>query len=278
MAVDAAGNWVVTWIHSGDSFGGSLGQDLDALIARSVDGGVTWGPSAAMSTSAAGDGSGDDIGPILVHDGVDRWVAVWSSDANLEQGLGDDTDILVVTATDACAAAPGLTCKLPTQPGKSRVKIKNKLGGRDKMTWKWGSGQETTLADLGDPLTTSDYAFCVYDQTGSVPTLVMEKAALAAGQCKNKPCWKASSGGYRYGDGRRDHGAIRGVKIRADEEGRARIKLKAVGPTLGPPVMPLSQDTAVEVQLHNVETGVCWSATYSTADDNSSLSFRARSD
>jgi len=38
------------------------------------------------------------------------------------------------------------------------------------MSWKWQKGQTTTLADFGDPVHTDEYALCLYDESGAMPT------------------------------------------------------------------------------------------------------------
>src|SRR5204862_2086879 len=69
-----AGNWVTVWF-SDDSLGGTIGNDLDILVARSTDNGATWTAPAALNTNAA---TAADRGgaPQLTTEGAGNWVAV----------------------------------------------------------------------------------------------------------------------------------------------------------------------------------------------------------
>jgi len=67
-----------------------------------------------------------------------------------------------------CATGPVGGCKLPDRPGASLLVMKDRSPDRrDRVLWKWTHGAETTSADLGDPLTATDYQLCVYDAAGT---------------------------------------------------------------------------------------------------------------
>jgi len=77
LATDGAGNWVAVW-QSDDTLDGSIGNDLDILVATSSDGGATWSDPAALNSDATTD-SIDDLNPAIVSAGA-NWIVVWQCD------------------------------------------------------------------------------------------------------------------------------------------------------------------------------------------------------
>jgi hypothetical protein len=61
--------------------------------------------------------------------------------------------------TPACASAPLMGCRTPAVAHKASIKLAG--GSVPKLTWKWTRGVATTIADLGDPTSTTSWAFCV---------------------------------------------------------------------------------------------------------------------
>ena len=98
VTTDGAGHWVAVW-ESNENLGGTIGTDLDILVARSTDNGATWTAPAALNTNAAVD-SGDDVYPEVTTDGGGNWVVVWDSNDTLGGTIGTDDDILVARSTD----------------------------------------------------------------------------------------------------------------------------------------------------------------------------------
>jgi subtilisin-like proprotein convertase family protein len=90
--------WVAVW-RSVDNLGGTIGNDLDVLVSRSTDVGVTWTDAVPLNTNAAVDSAGDD-NPQITTDGAGNWVAVWASGDSLGGEIGTDPDILVSRSTD----------------------------------------------------------------------------------------------------------------------------------------------------------------------------------
>ncbi len=101
ISTDGAGNWIAVWsvFHSAYMSGVLVVTDIDILVARSTDNGVSWSPPAILSSDAASE-SGYDRNPQISNDGFGNWIAVWDSSDNLGDTIGTDTDILVVRSTD----------------------------------------------------------------------------------------------------------------------------------------------------------------------------------
>ena len=100
LAADGAGTWLAVW-QIYDSSGGPYGADTDLLMARSVDGGITWSDAAPLN-NAATDGDISDGYPQLTTDGAGHWVAVWES-IDGHTSTGDDWNILVARSDDSGA-------------------------------------------------------------------------------------------------------------------------------------------------------------------------------
>jgi hypothetical protein len=98
VTTDGLGNWVAVW-DSEEDLGGTIGTDLDILVARSTDNGVSWSDPHILNSNAGTD-SGDDESPKSSTDEAGNWVAVWDSEDDLGGTLGVDDDILVSRSVD----------------------------------------------------------------------------------------------------------------------------------------------------------------------------------
>jgi hypothetical protein len=100
-----------------------------------------------------------------------------------------------------CAAAPIGGCKMPTASRKGKLQLKDAADdGKDQLSWLWGSGAATSMAEFGSPTSSTGYQMCVYDAGG----LVSSAAVTPAGTCNyGKPCWSAKPTSFAYESGRR---------------------------------------------------------------------------
>jgi cysteine-rich repeat protein len=61
-----------------------------------------------------------------------------------------------------CLSTPDTGCRVPGATAAAQVLIADKTpDSKDRMQFKWGKGQATTVADFGTPLATTDYALCI---------------------------------------------------------------------------------------------------------------------
>jgi len=58
--------------------------------------------------------------------------------------------------------------------------------------------------------------------------------------------------------------------------GKAKISIKGRGINLLPPTLPLT--LPVTVQVKDTQTGICWDAVFTTADENDGDGFKAKGD
>ncbi len=277
-----AGAWYV--ISSSNANFGGVKFDRDFMINRSVDNGVTWTSKAVLNTSADKDvprgGFVDtDHERSIAYDGVSKWVVAWESTFAYEGKLDGDRDVLFATSSDDCPAAPTPACRSTLASKKSRLKIKDHRKGNDALDWK-RKGSATSLADFDDPVGGTDYVLCVYDDVGGVSRLIAEQDIPGGETCKKgAACWTARAGvGFDYKDSASDHGGVKTARLAAGTDGKTKLSMKAKGPFVAPPRLPLEQSPSVVVELHNLDSGTCWSASYSANDRNDPKVFKATSD
>ena len=165
-----------------------------------------------------------------------------------------------------CSAEPLAGCRVPTLPRRAPITLRH--AARDSVLWKWRSGQATSAADLGDPRSTTDYAFCLHREAAGVWQSLLELVVPAASTCGRSaaPCWRGDgtppgSVGYVFRDAGLQNDGIAELRLGAGAEGRASILLRARGSGMALPTLPLAPSDHVVVQLRNSD-GSCWSAWY----------------
>src|SRR5262249_52129711 len=133
-----------------------------------------------------------------------------------------------------------------------------------QVKWSWTYGPATTFAQLGAPLTTDDYALCVYD-SGS--NLVVSFPAPAGGTCGTKPCWQqtgpvALPTGYKFHDATRALNGLDAIALKAGIATKAKATFNAKGPTLPmSSLSPLNFALPLTVQLQS-DGGRCWESAF----------------
>lgn len=153
-------------------------------------------------------------------------------------------------------SGPSPSCLLP---GKTLWDVTDKAdSSKDKVKWKWLKGDATVLADFGDPFTSTEYTLCVYDESGSTPSLTTSINLPPNG------AWKANSKGFKYVDKTLVFDGIKKIGLQSGEAGKAKVDVQAKGLNINPPLAPFDgtsfydQDGKVTVQLIN-NVGQCWS-------------------
>jgi hypothetical protein len=207
--------------------------------------------------------------------------SITCGDSIVQAGCGEDCDIpgggpnCTTDCHFLCGPTPQTGCRGPAQPQRGTVVLKDKSPDKkDALNWKYTKGAATTLADFGDPLTSTDYTFCIYDQSVA-PQPILLAHAPAGGTCGTKPCWKAIKGGFKYDDKLLTPEGLQQVLLKSGAATKTKIVVKGKGVDLPMPALPLTP--TVTVQLKS-ETGVCWEAKFSAPQKNFTEQFRAKAD
>lgn len=195
----------------------------------------------------------DDGEPCTAADVCVAGVCVGSTADGLPCDDGDPCSREDQCRAGACRgdSTPRSDCKRSVQAGKSFLSLKDGASeAQDKLIWKWLAGEQTGLAEFGDPTRATDYLLCMYDESG------LHGGAVLTQGVPGGSGWNAAGGGFKYVG--RD-GGITLVRLKEGKRGSARIIVKGKGAALG--VTGLDQlASPITVQLGNANA--CWEATY----------------
>ena len=174
------------------------------------------------------------------------------------------TPVATATPDPMCGTTPILGCRQSIEGNKSLLVLKDKGGSKNKAIFKWIKGETTDITTFGDPLTSTSYSLCIYDQTSGTSSLVMQALAPPGGICNGKPCWKTTRKGFKYNDKLTTNDGVRLINLKSGPAGKAKIIFKAQGTNLNLPSLPLQQDLQVIAQVkNNINAGECWEARFS---------------
>jgi arylsulfatase A-like enzyme len=130
----------------------------------------------------------------------------------------------------------------------------------DAVAWNWEDGDATSAADLGHPMSTTDYDLCIFDgSAGSngISPLVFGARAPAGAD------WAPTSNGYRYSRPDLSPGGVRRILANTGAAQQARMTVKARGPNFTlPPLQALTLPLRVQLTARDGSSSTCWSAEY----------------
>ncbi len=245
-------------LYAGSPFGG---------VFVSLNFGLSW---AVLNTGLANLNVSaihlDNATPTLIYAGtVGSGVSDYSQEACDDEGTS-----VTCGACETCSPAFGcigdvwLGCRVSTHLRKAKLTIKDKdPDSRDRMVWTLTRGEETLVEAFGDPVTTTNYDACIFDESAGPPALVMHTDVLPALECNNKPCWNAIGDHafkYRNGDGV-PNGATKLI-LKSGVESKTKVIFKAKGELLEIPPLPFN--LPFRFQMRN-DLGECWEAIYTEA-------------
>lgn len=181
------------------------------------------------------------------------------------------------TIPPSCSPGPLPGCRRTTVSGQALVVLRHRrTADRDALLWRWARGAATSVADFGDPRTTTGYALCVFSAADGPSRLFLSVVAPAGGACRHARCWKARGRrGFRYRDPDLTPDGLAVIALKPGPDGRAAIVVKGRGRRLGLPALPPGPTVNVQLQA---TTGACWDADYSTALRRTASLFKARAD
>ncbi|MCC6848803.1 MAG: hypothetical protein IT294_09900 [Deltaproteobacteria bacterium] len=216
-----------------------------------------------------------DPDAMLCGDGdIDGSCGEQCDDGNTDGGDGCSATCQIESPLE-CSTVPRVDCRQPYVPGKGSLIVKRgATPEKDLLKWKWANGSRTTVAELGDPRTTTAYRLCVYDASG----LRLSATAPAGGLCGAKPCWSPLGvSGFRYKDKQLTPEGIQQLKLKQGADGKAQIQLAGRGTLLAlPSLSTLTQP--LRLQLRNAD-GLCWESIYSApASTHTGTAFKDKGD
>ncbi len=210
--------------------------------------------------------------------GESDFVVVWHSFDQDGEGYGVFGRRIQAGAL-ACPVRP-LAAGGCREAGASQLVIRNGIAEHRKLLkLRWLDGDATNIGALGDPVNTTPYAACIYEDE----SLVHEMAAPAASLCGSRACWiDLGSSGFVYRDRHHDAEATQGgterLTLRTGAAGDARMFLKGRGAGMSSDnLLPADPSLPVIVQVMS-STGECWGAAFDPVSfkANEARRFRAR--
>jgi hypothetical protein len=151
----------------------------------------------------------------------------------------------------------------------------------DRIRFRWSHGT-ASKSDFGSPRIDTSYRLCAFQYAAgptSIDLVPFVRARIdASAACSTDACWVERQHGWKLQSrtGAPD-GVTRVVLSEGRGSGRARIDVKAVGPSLAMPALPRPDPPPVIAQLHSSD-GKCWGASFSIWLRNTDHDFGARSD
>lgn len=183
-------------------------------------------------------------------------------------GTLDCGPCMACMSPEGCSTA-GLVataCIQPTAPN-AKLRLRDAASPRgDLAKWTFASGGATSIADFGSPTGSATYTLCVYDKS---PGSAVYDGALLGLEIPAGAGWKATRGGYKF---RSKTGAVRVAVLKAGIEGKSRIVVKAKGPDVDLPSLPLDLSSPILVQLR-AGAGTCWQSAHESAAQNTATKF-----
>jgi cysteine-rich repeat protein len=243
------------------------------------DGNIANGDCCSSTCAVTNDGSGCDDGNVCTDTDTCSSGACVGSPVTDGSPCDDDnpcTSDDCQSGTCVGTPAPASLCKLPPSL-KGQLVMKDKTPDKgDQVVWKWTKGADTSLAELGDPINTDDYFFCVY---GAGPTLLFSARVPVGGTCHGVACWKpAGTTGFAYKDKDRTPDGAEKLSLKSGTGGAAKAQFKGKAELLVMPALG-SFPQPIRAQLRRSGGATCWETVFSNAPlTNTTAQFKAKSD
>ncbi|HEY2772803.1 MAG TPA: Ig-like domain-containing protein, partial [Candidatus Binatia bacterium] len=185
--------------------------------------------------------------------------------------------ISVTPPPPPCSSGPRSDCRGSVAAGKGQLSLADEDdNSQDSLAWKWSAGEQTTIADFGDPANATSYELCVYDSTN---TAIAAVVYAPADDCGSKSCWRAAKTGYSYNhhvDSSDGTTSSARLLLRAGDDGKAKITASATAGLLHIGGLPAKEPLVVQLRASG---GNCWQSTFSApAKASDPHTFEGRAD
>ncbi len=211
-------------------------------------------PGRYASAAFQVDGAGERLTPDTLS--LDLPTPVGTPTPPFPVGTATSPPTATPTVLPLCVPMPRGNCR---SAGRSRLVLEDRANSaRDTLSWEWRQGQLSTIADFFDPLTTANYAFCLYAGAAEDRVASLEIPPGAS--------WKlVRARGYRYRDRTGSADGIIKMSLRGSGGDRAQARVRGKGENL--PDFGLSGGLPLPVvaQLLNTQSGVCWESRFDAA-------------
>lgn len=178
---------------------------------------------------------------------------------------------------DPCGVVPQTGCR---EPGPKKASLALRAAAPDpskaSLVWTWAKGSAVDLGDLGDPVSGTDYALCLYDDLTHGGRVRAYTIVAHGGTCAGSACWKTAKGGFKYGNKSLSPNGVKEFSLKSGSAGKAQFKVKGKGVELALPPLPLT--LPARVQLRRSGSSACWETSFATASQNDELTFKGKSD
>lgn len=253
IAADAAGNFIVTWEN--DEYYQILGRRIDAT-------GTPVGGEFRVDAPAGEDYDEPSVGiQKVAASAAGEFVVAWAQYDGYVDNVYGVVGRQLGEAPVACTTTPKTGCRGSIGPSGTFTFKDRPVDAQNSLTWKLNRGEALAGADLGNPLTTDSYSFCVYDSSAR-PQPLIDAPVPAGGACGKVSCWKQFPGGrVDYLDKQRYVAGIEAIRATPGPAGKAKLQVTGRGTPLVLPTLPLAGPVTVQLQIAN---GDCWSASYSS--------------
>ncbi len=203
--------------------------------------------------------------------------------------VGEECDGLSAAACGGALCVSDCTCRLcpPVPlPGCRQAGVKGttltiRRPGQpsDALVWNWKRGEETSVADFGNPITNAtNVALCLWDASGA-PQPLLESKFRGAASCQykalNKPCWTATPTGFKYVSSQFLVDGSRTLALKAGAAGKATVKLKAKRAFITAPALPLVLPVTAQVVVRAPSSNACFEGVFAAPLRNDASLFKA---
>lgn len=129
---DGDGVWLFAW-GSNENLGGTIGTDFDLFFVTSSDDGGSWSAPQFLNSNAETDG-GSEVTVQLAMDAT-TWVAVWDTQDDLGETIGNDHDLIISRSTDGGASWSPVVALNPYASTDSAQDLVSDLETDGEGTW-----------------------------------------------------------------------------------------------------------------------------------------------